>query len=85
MAYGEQIFKKSYRIKLAIWAIATLLLGLGMLIWPFVVFRFLISFLPAALIGAGIITALWAFQRRRNRRNYRRYLLSAAAMLTGGT
>ena len=85
MAYGEQIFKKSYRIKLAIWAIATLLLGLGMLIWPFVTFRLLITLLPVVLIAAGVLTAMWAFQRRRNRRPYRRYWLLSAALLTGGT
>ena len=73
MAYGEQIFKKSYRIKLAIWAALTLFLGLGMLVWPFVVFRMLMSLLPAVLTVSGIIAAGWAFQCRRNRRPHRRY------------
>ena len=78
MAYGEQIFKKSYRIKLAIWAISTLILGLGMLIWPFVTFRLLITLLPVVLIAAGILTAAWVFQHRRSRRPYRRYWLLTA-------
>ena len=84
MAYGEQIFKKSYRIKLVIWAALTLFLGLGMLVWPFVVFRMLMSLLPAVLTVSGIIAAGWAFQCRRNRRPHRRYWLLAGVMLIAG-
>ena len=84
MTYGEQIFKKSYRIKLALWAISTLILGLGMLIWPFVVFRLLIVILPALLIAGWLITAAWAWQCKSNRRPHRRYWGLSVILLISG-
>ena len=84
MAYSEPIFKKSYRIKLAVWAALTLLMGLGMLIWPFVIFRALMSLLPAVLVVSGITAAGWAWQCRQKRRPHRRYWLLAAALLIAG-
>lgn len=84
MSYGEQIFKKSYRIKLAVWAATTLILGLGMLIWPFVVFRLLIVMLPALLIAGWLITAAWAWQCKANRRPHRRYWVLSGVLLLSG-
>ena len=76
-------FTSSCRIKLAIWALVTLLLGLAMLFYPYVVFGYLVESLPWAILIAGGVFATKAWTLKRRRKKYFPNMFAAVVLLGG--
>lgn len=78
------IFTAGYRFKLTAWAVVTLLLGAVMFFYPYIVFGYLVTALPWALLGGGVFCGLKTAALRRRRKKYFRSGWLAAVLLGAG-
>ena len=77
-------FTSGCRFKLAVWALATLLLGLAMLFYPYVVFGYLVESLPWVILFSGAFFGVKALALKRRRKKYLPSMIAAVVLLGGG-
>ena len=77
-------FTANYQLKVIFRAIFILLLGLGMIFWPYRLFGLLVMILPWAAALCGLMALGKVVQLRKKRQKYYLPLLLAVVLLSGG-